>query len=249
MITIGGTNIVKAYLGSTELTNIAIGDELLLSNEPKNYLALEAIEAGTFSFTNNVEYSLDGNSWTELAANTSTPEIAAGGIVYWRGEITPKNGTGSGTFSSSRAFNAFGNPLSLNYGSHFDGINIYSSFAYMYLFSNSKIVSAENMDLSHGLSSYCFQGMFASSSLSKAPVLPALTLVAGCYNQMFRYCSNLNYIKSLFTTDISTGSSYTYAWVQGVSKSGTFVKNTNATWSRKDNNSIPVNWTIEYAVN
>lgn len=34
MISIGNTNITKAYLGSTELKNIAIGDELLLSNEP-----------------------------------------------------------------------------------------------------------------------------------------------------------------------------------------------------------------------
>lgn len=33
MIAIGGTNIVKAFLGSTELANIAIGDELLLSSE------------------------------------------------------------------------------------------------------------------------------------------------------------------------------------------------------------------------
>ena len=31
MIAIGNTNITKAYLGSTELANIAIGDELLLS--------------------------------------------------------------------------------------------------------------------------------------------------------------------------------------------------------------------------
>lgn len=34
MIAIGGTKITKAYLGSTELKNIAIGDELLLSSEP-----------------------------------------------------------------------------------------------------------------------------------------------------------------------------------------------------------------------
>ena len=32
MIALGGTNIVKAYLGSTELKNIAIGDKLLLSS-------------------------------------------------------------------------------------------------------------------------------------------------------------------------------------------------------------------------
>jgi hypothetical protein len=34
MIAIGGTKITKAYLGSIELKNIAIGDELLLSSEP-----------------------------------------------------------------------------------------------------------------------------------------------------------------------------------------------------------------------
>ena len=34
MIALGGTTITKAYLGSTELANIAIGDELLLSSEP-----------------------------------------------------------------------------------------------------------------------------------------------------------------------------------------------------------------------
>lgn len=34
MIAIGGTTITKAFLGSTELKNIAIGDKLLLSSEP-----------------------------------------------------------------------------------------------------------------------------------------------------------------------------------------------------------------------
>ena len=38
MIAIGGTNIVKAYLGQTELANIAIGDELLLGSEPISYI-------------------------------------------------------------------------------------------------------------------------------------------------------------------------------------------------------------------
>lgn len=41
MIAIGGTKITKAYLGSTELVNIAIGDELLLSSEPIEYLEFE----------------------------------------------------------------------------------------------------------------------------------------------------------------------------------------------------------------
>ena len=35
MIAIGGTKITKAFLGQTELANVAIGDELLLSSEPE----------------------------------------------------------------------------------------------------------------------------------------------------------------------------------------------------------------------
>lgn len=35
MISIGNTKITKAYLGSTELANVAIGDNLLLSSEPE----------------------------------------------------------------------------------------------------------------------------------------------------------------------------------------------------------------------
>lgn len=42
MITIGGTDIVKAFLGSTELKNIAIGDEMLLSSEPPVPLPYDA---------------------------------------------------------------------------------------------------------------------------------------------------------------------------------------------------------------
>ena len=44
MIALGGTKITKAFLGSTELANIAIGDELLLSSEPIEYLQFKDAE-------------------------------------------------------------------------------------------------------------------------------------------------------------------------------------------------------------
>jgi hypothetical protein len=43
MIALGGTTITKAYLGSTELKNVAIGDELLLSGEEQHGNAKRAI--------------------------------------------------------------------------------------------------------------------------------------------------------------------------------------------------------------
>ena len=97
------------------------------------------------------------------------------------------------------------------------------------------------------LAESCYSSMFGScTSLVKAPVLPATTLVQGCYNNMFKRCSNLNYIKAMFIT--SPGSSYMEYWVEGVSASGTFVKNSAATWANLfDRSGIPSGWTVETA--
>lgn len=62
---------------------------------------------------------------------------------------------------------------------------------------------------------------------------------------MFYKCSNLNYIKAMFTTTPSD--SYTYNWVQGVASTGTFVKNAAAAWSVTGDNGIPTGWTIQTA--
>lgn len=93
----------------------------------------------------------------------------------------------------------------------------------------------------------CYNYMFyGCTSLVTAPALPATTLASNCYNNMFNGCSNLNYIKAMFTTTPST--SYTRYWVKGVSASGTFVKNSAATWADTFGaNAIPSGWTVETA--
>ena len=94
------------------------------------------------------------------------------------------------------------------------------------------------------LASYCYDGMFSDcKSLTTAPELPAKTLVSNCYNGMFGGCNLLNYIKAAFTTTPS--STYTSNWVSGVAKSGTFVKNKNATWNVTGVSGIPSGWTVE----
>lgn len=208
----------------------------------KNYLCFEAIEAGTFSFTNNVEYSLDGKVWVSLAANTPTPEIGDGELIYWRGNITPTNANGSGTFSSTGTFNASGDPQSLNYADTFDSVDTYLSFEFLSLFKNSKIVHAGGLNLgkSDTMDGYCCQAMFQNcTSLVEAPILPALTTSTNSYAQMFRDCSSLNYIKAMFLTNTGL-----YAWVQNVSRTGTFVKNKDATWTDVGGSGVPSGWTI-----
>jgi len=96
------------------------------------------------------------------------------------------------------------------------------------------------------LADYCYGGMFTGcTSLTTAPELPATTLTNYCYGGMFIGCTSLNYIKAMFTTTPST--SYTNNWVQNVSASGTFVKNSAANWDVTGNNGVPSGWTVQTA--
>lgn len=96
------------------------------------------------------------------------------------------------------------------------------------------------------LYSECYSQMFRyCSSITRAPVLPALTLESMCYSSMFDDCDNLSYVKAMFLT--TPGSSYTNMWLYGVSSTGTFVKNSSATWNVSGGSGIPYSWTIETA--
>lgn len=89
----------------------------------------------------------------------------------------------------------------------------------------------------------CYSYMFKNcTSLTTAPILPATSLVESCYDSMFDECTNLNYIKML-AVDVSASSCLRY-WLYGVAKSGTFVKNSSATWNISGSSGIPSGWTI-----
>lgn len=96
------------------------------------------------------------------------------------------------------------------------------------------------------LAPHCYKRMFyGCTALTLAPALPALTLVSQCYGMMFYGCSSLNNIKALFTT--SPNRNFTQSWVTGVAASGTFVKNTVATWTTSGAAGVPANWIVETA--
>lgn len=92
----------------------------------------------------------------------------------------------------------------------------------------------------------CYGSMFSGcTSLTVAPELPATTLVSNCYFAMFSGCTNLSYIKAMFTT--TPGNSYTKDWAKNVNGTGTFVKNSAATWNVTGDNGVPAGWTVETA--
>lgn len=96
------------------------------------------------------------------------------------------------------------------------------------------------------LANTCYRSMFLRcTNLTTAPELPATTLVNSCYYSMFEGCTNLTYIK-MMATDISAINCLG-SWVQGVASSGTFVKNSAATWDVTGSSGIPSGWTIETA--
>lgn len=148
-----------------------------------------------------------------------------------------------------------------------------SSECYRDMFGNCISLMEISDDLtttSTSLATYCFSGMFKRTGITIAPplphmtlanncyawmfyecpnliscILPATTLVSTCYNKIFYNCPKLNYIKAMFTTTPS--GSYTLEWVYGVPSSGTFVKNSSATWNVTGINGVPTGWTIETA--
>lgn len=92
----------------------------------------------------------------------------------------------------------------------------------------------------------CYRSMFdRCTSLTTAPVLPATTLVTDCYRSMFYNDSALTYIKAMFTT--TPGTSYTRTWVYGVSATGTYVKNSAASYTNTGDSAIPSGWTVQTA--
>ena len=117
---------------------------------------------------------------------------------------------------------------------------------YHYMFWQCKSLTTATELPATTLAEGCYQEMFAvCTSLTTAPELPATTLVDYCYAGMFDGCTKLNYIKAMFTT--TPGTDYTSNWVRDVAASGTFVKNSQATWNLTGNDGIPTGWTVQDA--
>ena len=87
----------------------------------------------------------------------------------------------------------------------------------------------------------CYGWMFyGCTSLVKSPELPATTLTRHCYAGMFGGCTSLKEIR-VSATDISADYP-TQGWTRGVSNTGDFYCNPNATWTT-GSDGVPQGWT------
>lgn len=241
-----------------------------------NYLTIEALEDNfTVIFSNDIEYGIDGEGWIKLKSGYTTQPINAGQTLSFRGELTPTLSIGIGTFTISKKCNLKGNCMSMLFGDNASDNYSLSGKDYVFCFlfytCRNIVTVSENFLPATTLANRCYYSMFEGctslttapalpattlaaycygymfegcTSLTTAPELPATKLVNGCYNMMFCNCSKLNYIKALFTT--TPASTNTKNWVYGVSPTGTFIKNPEATWDVVGVDGVPEGWTVKF---
>lgn len=271
---LGGILIDALYLGENRVSKLCLGENVIYNAEPSgpvinvdDYVTFEALEDGfTVSLSRNAtEYCIDGDGdWKTLSSGTASPSINNGQTISLRGNCTITSSTGTtggiGRFTLSKKCNVRGNAMALLYGdSGKDNVSLSGkNYAFSRLFESATTIQSVSADFlpATTVSQYCYYRMFyGCSSLTTAPTLPAVSLGSSqryCYQYMFYNCSKLNYIKAMFTTDPGSRNStyqayYTYNWVSGVASSGTFVKNSSATWNRTGVWAVPSGWTIQTA--
>ncbi len=166
-----------------------------------NPLTVHAVAAGTITFDNTaagqVEYSKDMSTWTAIAAKTTgTIDVAAGELVYFRGN---NNDYYESNISCSSDFYVYGNIMSLISSTGFANATTLSvAGCFDNLFAdNPNLKSHPTRKLllqATTLSERCYQRLFKNCpALTTCPIegLPATTLTDYCYDSMFENCSSL----------------------------------------------------------
>ena len=203
-----------------------------------SYLTFEALESGTISFNiwrsmgtdmiTSISYSTDnGETWT-TTNNTDnktdnlqiTVNVNSGDTVLWKGTATQtgqydeNEGLNVGSFFSSTCrFNAKGNVMSILYGDNFMGQTTLTEAGSMAdLFSDcDEVLSCSVVDAADlvlpatTLVNGCYFDMFRNcESLTTTPVLPATSLANYCYCGMFYGCSGLTTAPELPATALTS---------------------------------------------
>lgn len=176
----GGVGIDEDNLPNTSFC--LLEDEVHYNGFP-NYLCFTALESGTFTFSSSagvttsqrsyIEYSVDnGVTWvkTEKTANVAmtvtTPIIAPGGKVLWRGiGSTSANNNGwayVSQFSSTGKYNVSGVLSSLFYGKDFkiDSPTKSGYYAAHLFYQNTGLINAKDLILSPIMHSACYYSTF-----------------------------------------------------------------------------------------
>ena len=136
---------------------------------------------------------------------------------------------------------AWHNVMSLYRTNDFATYNTVVEYAFNYLFEGCTSLTKAPVLPATTLAYSCYKCMFyRCRSLTKAPELPATTLTSNCYSYMFEGCQSLKEVRVSATTE-STNS--LKEWLSGVSATGDFYCDPNATIFPTGRSGIPEGWT------
>ena len=154
----------------------------------RDYFTIEAMEDGQLNVYISCEYSINDGEW-ETFEEPATLSLSEGDKVRFRGYLEGADGMFSGNTIMSMVY---GNIESLAYGDDFVGEDACISCSHMFN-EYSGLTSAENLILpATTLVEGCYAGMFAGcTNLASAPELPATTLNNHSYQFMFAGCKSL----------------------------------------------------------
>ena len=188
------------------------------------------------------------NGCTSLAQAPELPATALAqscyeGMFYNCKALTQAPALPATTLVKNCYYNMFGECTSLTQAPELPATTLANYCYYIMFYGCTGLTTAPALPATTLVQS-CYEGMFINcTSLTQAPVLPATIIDPDCYNQMFDGCTKLNYVKALFTNDLDLNR-YLTNWLRNVSPTGTFVKNANAKWTKKEAG-IPSGWTVE----
>lgn len=171
-------------------------------------MCMEALTGGTVSISNpnglTIEYKVENKDWESANSTTISIKANAKERVWFRG-LNDSYATGNSedgykptVFNCYNGeFYLYGNLMSLIYGDEYESKTaITGEYAFFKLFiQNSNIINHPSLEIelpATTLSASCYRNMFYScTKLTQAPKLPAKKLEEACYASMFCYCSSL----------------------------------------------------------
>ena len=190
-----------------------------------NYLCFTAGKAGSqIGYKNggnnkpNVQYSTDGNTWTDWQADDPILLEKVGDKIYVRGNnptgfshnrvlptISDVNEIECSYFQMKGSIAASGSVMSLIDGEGTSTTIPEGDGCFSHLFySCSALTSAPELPATK-LEHACYTSMFFScSGLTEAPELPATTMAEFCYGNMFTGCTKLKKAPKLPATKLAT---------------------------------------------
>ena len=217
-----------------------------LVDDPNKPLMLRAIEDGSSvnlikygTLSNTYQTSTNGTDWTNYTFGTKI-RLNKGESVYFRcsNHPTPQSNSNYVRFYMLGKIEAWHNAYSMISSSFTDTSASVGRYGMFILFYCEGLTKAPL--LLNALAEHCYDGLFYQCrDLKQAPSLPATTLADGCYKGMFAGCQSLKEVRISATT---TATDALYNWLYGVSATGDFYCDPNATIFPSGKSGIPANW-------